>query len=118
MKKTPQKVAYLWQLRGFFFSAAPTAQKSPKLHFHFINYFIQSSLLRSLVGRHMSVKTTYNYTIIQIHILYFINRIWKTLDKSFDRNGHWHSLFKTSELRWVSYCSFGSFFGQLYNKKK
>ena len=32
----------------FFFSAAPTAQNSPELHFRFINYFIQSCLLRSL----------------------------------------------------------------------
>ena len=48
LKKPPQKVAYLWQL-GVFFSAAPTAQNSPELHFRFINSFIQSSLLRSLV---------------------------------------------------------------------
>ena len=31
-----------------FFSAAPTAQNSPELHFRFINSFIQASLLRSL----------------------------------------------------------------------
>ena len=47
LKKPPQKVASLWQL-GVFFSAAPTAQNSPKLHFRFINYFIQPSLLGSL----------------------------------------------------------------------
>ena len=47
-KKTPQKVAYLWQL-GVFFSAAPTAQKSPEIHFHFINSFIQLSLVGSLL---------------------------------------------------------------------
>ena len=47
LKKTPQKVAYLWQL-GFFFSAAPTAQNSPELHFGFINSFIQPSLVGSL----------------------------------------------------------------------
>jgi hypothetical protein len=35
LKKTPEKVAYLWQL-GVFFSAAPTAQNSPELHFRFI----------------------------------------------------------------------------------
>ena len=34
---------------SFFLSAAPTAQNSPELHFRFINYFIQSSLLRSLL---------------------------------------------------------------------
>ena len=32
----------------FFFSAAPTAHNSPKLHFHFINYFIQPSRVGSL----------------------------------------------------------------------
>ena len=55
MKKPPQKVAYLWQLGGFF-SAALTVQNSPELHIRFINYFIQLSLLRSLVS-------------LQIHIL-------------------------------------------------
>ena len=33
---------------GSFFSAAPTVQNSPKLHFRFINSFIQPSLLKSL----------------------------------------------------------------------
>ena len=32
----------------FFFTAAPTAQNSPELHFPFINSFIQPSLLESL----------------------------------------------------------------------
>ena len=32
----------------FFFSAAPTAQNSPKLHFHFINSFIHQSCVGSL----------------------------------------------------------------------
>ena len=49
-KKRPQKVAYLWQL-GIFFSAAPTAQNSPELHFHFINSFIRTSLLRPLIAQ-------------------------------------------------------------------
>ena len=35
---------------SFFFSAAPTAQNNPELHFHFINSFIQPSLVGSLVG--------------------------------------------------------------------
>ena len=48
LKKTPQKVAHN-RLRPFFFSAASTAQNCPELHFRFINSFIQSSLLRSLV---------------------------------------------------------------------
>ena len=33
---------------GSFFSAAPTAQNSPELHFRFINSFIQPSLVGSL----------------------------------------------------------------------
>ena len=33
----------------FFFSAAPTAQNSPELHFRFINSPIQSSVLKSVV---------------------------------------------------------------------
>jgi hypothetical protein len=32
----------------FFFSAAPTAQNTPELHFRFINSFIQPSRLGSL----------------------------------------------------------------------
>ena len=56
LKKTPQKVAYLWQLGGFF-SAAQTAQNSPELHFRFINfYIIQTSLLKSLRGRNWHHK--------------------------------------------------------------
>ena len=47
LKKPPQEVAYLWQL-GVFFSAAPTAQNSPELHFRFINSFIQPSFVGSL----------------------------------------------------------------------
>ena len=58
LKKSPQKIAYLWQLGGFF-SLQPrlpkTAQNTPELHFYFINSFIQSSLLRSLVAK----KRTY-----------------------------------------------------------
>ena len=35
---------------SFFFSAAPTAQNSPELHFRFINSFIQPSLVGSLLA--------------------------------------------------------------------
>ena len=52
VKKPPQKVAFLWQLR-IFFSAAPTAQNSQELHFHFINSFTQTSLVGSLVDSDM-----------------------------------------------------------------
>ena len=34
---------------GVFFSAAPTAQNSQEINFRFVNFIIQSSLLRSLV---------------------------------------------------------------------
>ena len=46
LKKHPKK---LWQLGVFFFSAAPPAQTSPELHFRFINFSIQPSLLESLL---------------------------------------------------------------------
>ena len=47
MKKPPQKVAYLWQLEGFF-STAPSARNSPEVHFRFINSPIHSSALKSV----------------------------------------------------------------------
>ena len=49
LKKPPKKVAYLWQLGGFFL-CSPTAQNSPELHFRFINSFIQPSRVGSLIG--------------------------------------------------------------------
>ena len=39
----------------FFFSADPTAKNSQELHFRFINYFIPSSLLRSLLPTHFLI---------------------------------------------------------------
>ena len=47
VEKTITKVAYLWQF-GVFFSAAPTAQNIPELHFRFMNSFIPLSLVGSL----------------------------------------------------------------------
>ena len=46
--KTTSKKLHTYGSREFLFSAAPTAQNSPELHFRFIISFIQSSLLRSL----------------------------------------------------------------------
>ena len=64
LKKTPQKVAYLWQLGVFFLSAALPAQNSPELHFRFIISFIQSSLLRSLAQGTYNINfQTFNTTI-------------------------------------------------------
>ena len=48
VEKPPKNVIYLWQL-GVLFSAAPTAQNSPVLHFRFINSPIQSPVLKSVV---------------------------------------------------------------------
>ena len=36
---------------SFFFSAAPTVQNSPELHFRFMNSFIQPSRVESLFER-------------------------------------------------------------------
>ena len=47
-KSSPRIAANLWQLEVFF-SAAPTAQNSPELHFRFINSFIQPYPVGSLV---------------------------------------------------------------------
>ena len=44
-----------------FFSAAPPAQNSPELHFCFINFSIQPSLLESLVW-----LNSYNFIIVQV----------------------------------------------------
>ena len=62
LKKPSQKVAYLWQVGGFF-SAAPTAQNRSELHFRFINSFIQPSL----VG---STQMSHNFLINLIHSYY------------------------------------------------
>ena len=43
----------------FFFSAAPTAQNIPELHFCNINSFIQLSLLRSLVSSQNTILRTF-----------------------------------------------------------
>ena len=61
LKEKNQKVAYLWQLGGFF-SAAPTAQNSPVVHFRFINSFIQPSLVGSLTP---SIRLFSSFLIFQ-----------------------------------------------------
>ena len=43
---------------SFFFSAAQSAQNSPELHFCFINFFIQPSLLESLVNANLKMFST------------------------------------------------------------
>ena len=49
VEKTTPKSCILMAVGSFFFSAAPPTQNSPELHFCFINFSIQSSLLESLV---------------------------------------------------------------------
>ena len=47
VEKTSQKSCILMAVRSFY-SAAPTAQNSPELHFRFLNSSIQSSVLKSV----------------------------------------------------------------------
>ena len=49
VEKTTPKSCILMAVGSFFLSAALTAQNSPELHYRFINSFIQSYLLRSLL---------------------------------------------------------------------
>ena len=49
LKNHPKKLHTYGSSWEFFFSAAPTAQNSPELHFRFINSFIQLSRVGSLV---------------------------------------------------------------------
>ena len=50
VEKTTPKSCILIAVGRFFFSAASTAQNSPELHFHFINSFIQPSLVGSQIS--------------------------------------------------------------------
>ena len=78
LKKPPQKVAYLWQLRGFFFSAARTAQNSPELHFHFLNSFIQPSLVGSLGPPDHAEAMNHTFRIYgRLHFYFTINDVLK-----------------------------------------
>ena len=66
VKKLASKVAHT-RPRPFFFSAAPTAQNRPELHFRFINSSIQSSLLRSLFS---SFKSWFKCLIVWVIFLH------------------------------------------------
>ena len=61
-EKNTSKKLHTYGSREFLFSAAPTAQNSPELHFRFINSFIQSSLLRSLLQMNKGLIYTNIYT--------------------------------------------------------
>ena len=65
LEKPPQKVAYLWQL-GVFFSATPPVQNSPELHFLFIIFSTQPSLLESL---HLAKVALAKQLFSSIHFL-------------------------------------------------
>jgi hypothetical protein len=64
-KNHPQKL-HTYGSWEFFFSAALTAQNSPEIHFHFINYFIQPSLLESLVRAITPRRLTLGCVLINI----------------------------------------------------
>ena len=65
VEKTTPKSCILSAFGRVFFTAAPTAQTSPELHFRFINSFIQSSLLRSLDASFKSLWLHFN--ICSVH---------------------------------------------------
>ena len=56
VEKTTSKSCILMAVTSFFLSAAPTAQNSPEVHLCFIDSFIQSSLLMSLIGTLRTVQ--------------------------------------------------------------
>ena len=68
VEKTKSKSCILMAVGSFFFSAAPTAQNSPELHFRFINSFIQPSLVGSLVT---TTRDSKKGTIHAGHNLFF-----------------------------------------------
>ena len=66
VEKTTPKSCILMAVWRVFFSAAPTAQNSPELHFSFINSFIQLSRVWSLHETVMKVCTIlYFYTFFE-----------------------------------------------------
>ena len=73
-KNHPKKL-HTYSSWEFFFSAAPPAQNSPELHFRFINFSIQPSLLESLVQAYYRHRQQNNFD------RYFLNlwhhRVWQ-----------------------------------------
>ena len=65
MYGTFNRVYRVWQLGGFFFSAALTAQNSPEFHFRFIDYFIQPSRVGSLIPAFPDSQTGLNRKLKQ-----------------------------------------------------
>ena len=61
------------KLHVFFFSAAPTAQNSSVLHFPFINYFIQPSLVGSLITSIESVSCDQIWRDFHLHAPNLLN---------------------------------------------
>ena len=70
---------------NFFFSAAPPDQNSPELHFRFIIFFIQPSLLESL---HITIKND----IVKSKVNIWDNRI--RLHKGFGSIVLWQCVTK------------------------
>jgi hypothetical protein len=85
VEKTTQKSCILMAVGNFFFSVAPPAQNSPELHFRFIIFFIQPSLLESL---HITIKND----IVKSKVNIWDNRI--RLHKGFGSIVLWQCVTK------------------------
>jgi hypothetical protein len=57
VEKTTSNSCLLMAVGEFVFSAAPTAQNSPELHFYFTNSFIQPSRVESLCKMYKKIPT-------------------------------------------------------------
>ena len=88
-----------------FFSAAPTAQNSPELYFRFINSFIQSSLLRSLLlafvklGIHLKFILLLKKILSWFHLDYFKNCFVQILSRYYPNIIHVISKFYLDKVR-------------------
>ena len=104
--------------RRVFFSAAPTAQNSPKLHFRFINYIIQPSRVGSL--RTTDTQTNLKYlgkcaTVVTNNLvlgsdswLYSANYFLIPLDLIYNQrpqSKHYLYTMRTNLLNWCNLVS-------------
>ena len=67
-KNLPKKL-HTYGSWDFFFSAAPTAQNSPELHFRFINSPIQSSVLKYVVETKQPKRQDFQKSNVEKFIL-------------------------------------------------
>ena len=73
IEKITSKSCWLMAVGSFFFSAAMTAQNSPELHFHFMIFFIQLSLLRSLTYLHKRIYVLWKTYLCNIWTFVKVN---------------------------------------------